>query len=199
MDKHFNDIVSQSIGQFPEYQPDENCWSKIEEVLDMDAQISEKSKDLPLLEPEDRLWDNISEKLTRNPFSRRRKIASYLAAASVLAFALALSLVLRNHSIDIEEEYSVTVESSPPASADIHNLQDPTELIQQLCRTGAPICDSDDFKQKLNLYEELCEEQKGLEQIVNQIGESPEIIQSIIKIENLKSNVLQEIIQLMHS
>jgi len=51
----------------------------------------------------------------------------------------------------------------------------------------------------MQLYQELNEELRQLETVIGQVGDSPEIIQSVIRIENLKSGTLQELIQLIHS
>ena len=77
--------------------------------------------------------------------------------------------------------------------------QYPIEVIREMCRTGAPICQSELFREKMQLYQELNEELRQLEMVIDQVGDSSEIIQSVIRIENLKSGTLQELIQLIHS
>ena len=76
---------------------------------------------------------------------------------------------------------------------------DPIHTIEALCTSGAAVCQTEVFMEKLSLYTELSEELEQLEGVITKLGESPELVYSVIKIENLKSNTLQELIGLIHS
>jgi len=126
----------------------------------------------------------------------------FVTISGVAAVALLVLMIPRL----VRTEQGITVESEIVMSEEISTSltparedEDPIEVIKDLCKTGAPACQSELFREKMQLYKELSEELKRLETVIGQVGDSPEIIQSVIRIENLKSGTLQELIQLIHS
>lgn len=66
--------------------------------------------------------------------------------------------------------------------------------IRQYCNLHMPACHQPEFKELMQLYEELTTEQSELNKAILQLGDSPEMIKAMIKIENLKSKTLQELL-----
>ena len=62
-----------------------------------------------------------------------------------------------------------------------------------------PACHQPEFSELMQLYEELTTEQSELNKAILQLGDSPEMIKAMIKIENLKSKTLQELLLMTQS
>ena len=71
--------------------------------------------------------------------------------------------------------------------------------IRQYCNLHMPACHQPEFKELMQLYEELTTEQSELNKAILQLGDSPEMIKAMIKIENLKSKTLQELLLMTQS
>lgn len=217
MSKKFDDILSEKVKELPYHVPGDHLWENIEAALRTDDAIRSTLPDMPLHSPSPSVWETIEAKLPSTskkdlpstirkglPSSRINRIPKrYLViAASVAAAALLLlfipGLVKTGSSTVVESEIILSAEQDAGETF-IRENEDPMEVITNLCQTEATICQSALFREKLQLFQELTRELRQLETVIDQVGDSPEIIQSVIRIENLKSSTLQEMIQMIHS
>ena len=201
MSKKFDDILSERLEGLPSYAPGENIWARIEDALNAEEAISRKLEDLPLHSPAPGNWEAIEASLPSGLRARRRHRLLYItsAAAAAILLLLAIPRIMRpGQDISVESEIIQGKELSTATSMNLDN-KDPMELIRDLCQTGAPVCESASFREKMKLYQELTEDLRQLETVISQLGDSPDIIRSVIRIENLKSSTLQEMIQMIHS
>ncbi len=200
MNKIFDDILSEKVKELPSHAPGERLWKAIEAALDTEDAIERQLTDLPLHSPSPRTWEAIDDALSakHEKTVRRRFMYAAAAAAAVLLLLIVPRLVNSGHGIVVENEI-VMSESQYPGMILNREDEDPIEMIRSLCKTGTPVCQTVVFREKLQLYEELNEDIRQLETVISQVGDSPEIIQSVIRMENLKSSTLRELIQLIHS
>ncbi len=198
MNKRNDDIVSTRLKELPTHAPADGLWQLIESALDMEDAISKRIADLPEYSPGINMWEDIESGLSVPDQSNTKRWYLLPAAAAVL-FLLSLPwLIQRNSGIIVETE--IILSEAEPSGSQIGNDEaDPIDVIENLCKTGTPACQSANFREKFQLYMELDNELRQLETIIDRVGDSPEIIQSVIRIENLKSNTLQELIQLIYS
>ncbi len=201
MNKRFDDILTEKLKELPSHAPGDLLWKSIEASLDAEDAISRRLAGLPIYSPSPGTWEAIEAGLpSQNKRAQRRKFlytAAAVAAAAMILFTLP-RLIGTGPGTVVESE---KVLSEDWHSAGIQNgeNEDPMEMIEDLCRTGTPVCQNELFREKLQLYQELSEELRQLDTVIDRVGDSPEIIQSVIRIENLKSSTLQEMIQMIHS
>lgn len=209
MNKGFDDILNERLGELPSHEPDRELWSVIEAWLETDEAISRRLQELPQYAPSVQTWEAIEASLPAgSPASsqagspeRPSRRLIYIAAATAAAVILILGipwLMRSGQEIVVESEITVT-EEYDGGTAHKSTEEDPLAVIENLCRTGVPVCQSEAFREKLQLCRELDVELRQLETVIGQVGDSPEIIQAVIRIENLKSGTLQELIQMIHS
>lgn len=201
MNKKFDDILSKTVKELPSHVPGDHLWENIEAALRTDDAIRSKLPDMPLHSPSPSVWETIEAGL---PSSRINRIPKrYLViAASVAAAALLLLFIpglVKTGSSTVVETEIILSEDRDAGETIIRENEDPMEVITNLCQTEATVCQSELFREKLQLFQELTRELRQLETVIDQVGDSPEIIQSVIRIENLKSSTLQEMIQMIHS
>jgi hypothetical protein len=201
MNKRFDDILSEKLRELPSHSPAGALWGEIEAALDTDDAISRKLPGLTTHPPSPRIWEAIEASLPATHVSRPHRRILYLTtvvAAVALLFVAITHLVHTETGITMEREIVLSEERNTGITLNRED-EDFMEVIKDLCKTGAPVCQSELFKEKIQLYRELNEELRQLEEVIGQVGDSPEIIQSVIRIENLKSGTIQELIQLIHS
>lgn len=212
MSKKFDDILSQKVKELPSHVPGGHLWENIEAALRADDAIIRNLPDLPLHSPSPSTWEAIeaglpsaweaieaglpSTRINRMPL-RYLVIAVSVAAAALLLLFIP-GLVKTGPSTIVESEIILSEERNDGETL-IRENEDPMEIITNLCQTGTPVCQSALFREKLQLFQQLTQELRQLETVIDQVGDSPEIIQAVIRIENLKSSTLQEMIQMIHS
>jgi hypothetical protein len=201
MNKSFDNILAKKLKELPSHTPGDMLWKSIEASLDAEDAINRRLAGLPIHSPSPGTWEAIEAGLPsqNNRAQRRRYIftAAAVAAAALLLFTV--PRLVNTESGTVVESEAVLSEEWNAGGIQNGENEDPMEMIEDLCRTGTPVCQYDLFREKLQLYQELTEELRQLETVINRVGDSPEIIQSVIRIENLKSSTLQEMIQMIHS
>ncbi len=207
MSKGFDDILKERKKELSSYVPDEKLWKVIQAELDTEEAVKNHLKNLPMHMPAPGTWETIEASLeapvaSGRPHKRILRRLLWLtttaAAAAVVLLLVIPHLVRTEQGITIESEVVPGEELSSTMTLNSED-EDPMEMIRSLCQTGAPACQTELFREKMQLYRELDEELRHLETVISRIGDSPEIIQSVIRIENLKSGTLQELILLIHS
>ncbi len=201
MNKGFDEILSRRLGELPPHEPDDALWDAIEAGLETEEVISRRLQELPQYAPSVRAWEAIEAALPAGSTARPSRRLLYLAAAAAAAVILLPGipwLMRSGHKIVVESEITLREEYDGSTALE-SNEEDPLAVIENLCKTGVPVCQSEVFREKLELCRELEGELRQLETVISQVGDSPEIIQAIIRIENLKSGTLQELIQMIHS
>lgn len=206
MSKGFDNILKDRIKELPSYAPGERLWKAVQDELDAEEAVTKRLADLPVHMPAPGTWESIETSLeapvaSGRPHKRtsRRLLWLTTAAAAAVILILVIPLFMRSGEKIIVESEVVLSEAQDHIIMPEQSGEDPIEIIRKLCTTGAPVCRTELFLEKMQLYRELDEELRHLESVIGKVGDSPEIIQSIILIENLKSDTLQELIQLIHS
>ena len=176
------------------HQPDESVWLKIEATLDFENSMAGRIAELPLYKPDDEVWKGISANLPGNKkIFFRYKIASVAASIAAVMILSTFLLLTNNENRHTATELThKTVSESDPE-------QEAIAEIRKYCNMNTTACEQGNFKELMQLYDELKIEETELKEAMNQLGDSPEMIQAIIKIENLKSEAIQDMIILIQS
>lgn len=174
------------------YQPDEIVWEKIEIELDFESKLSDCISSLPEHNPDPTSWETISSNLYSKKLINFRHL---YVAASIAVIIITSTIMVQQFRKD---KYITTV-TQKHSSSENDLEQAAIAQIQIYCSTQMPACEETRFKELMQLYEELKAEEVQLNLAMQQFGDSPEMIQSIVKIENLKSATLQDMIILIQS
>lgn len=191
------------------HHPDDGLWSAIEAELDFDEMLVKQLPHLPLYEPNKEIQNGVFDQL---PNENRKQFdgvfqsfpngnrAGFIRlfttiAASVAVFFVLSSVLIQLHRNSLETESKLSL--STLTGNDME--QEAITEIRQYCNLHMPACHQPEFKELMQLYEELTTEQSELNKAILQLGDSPEMIKAMIKIENLKSKTLQELLLMTQS
>lgn len=180
--------------KLPDFKPDQDVWKRIETQLNFDDYLSEQITKLPTYRPSADVWENISKGLQKKKVIRFRfnylQIAASIAVVVVLSTIMFQLLIKNDASVAVENNYTLT-----------ENNMEQTAIaeIRAYCSLQMPACEQTNFKELMQLYDELEAEETELKKAIEQLGDSPEMIQAMIKIENLKSKAIQDMILLIQS
>lgn len=210
--------------RLPVHHPDDGVWSAIEAELDFDEMLAKQLLHLPLYVPDKKIQNGVfnqlpnenrkrfDENIDKLPNENREQLdgvfqsfpngnrAGFIRLFTTIAASVAVFFVLSFVLIQLHRN-SLEPESKLSFSTLIGNdmEQEAIAEIRQYCNLHMPACHQPEFKELMQLYEELTTEQSELNKAILQLGDSPEMIKAMIKIENLKSKTLQELLLMTQS
>lgn len=193
MEDKFEKYLAENIKSLPEIDHDETLWGKIADELDFEEKLLQISKTLPVHEHREDLWDNIQIKDVNRLNHKRLVYLSGIAASIILFIA---SYKIFNNPKDFTINYSTeVVYNSEQVSVENNNNQSIDKMLQQLCKYSTINCSSPDVIRIKNQLSELDAEILRLNQVIKSYGGSPELIKCLIKMENQKSELINEFIK----
>ncbi|MEZ5070233.1 MAG: hypothetical protein R2751_04495 [Bacteroidales bacterium] len=213
----FEHRLREKMPHLPVHAPREGTWEELALALDLEERIDCLRESLPLHAPGPEAWERIeaglgdsrpeeSTQTGRLPVGVRTRLlrpaVRPLAAAAAFLLLLALPFFLNREGRVLLETEPVAAEEGPSVEAGSFagsGMEDALAMLEDLCRTGTALCQSPEFREKYTLVEELGEELAELATVSERIGESPDIVRSIIRMENLRSQTIRELVQLAMS
>jgi hypothetical protein len=199
MNNNFEEKLGKVIEQLPEFEPDNFVWAKIEAQLVFEEKLGDEKLNLPEINFSNKSWEYIDYKLD-NKVKPIKKIVLYaLSVAATIVIIFGISGIF-NKNQDVRITYS---KEQITANESLNENEDPElnplEFIEQNCLAKKEICNSPEFKEQKKALSELENERKKITKTINMYGESPILIKSLIKIENLKSEIIKDLIKKMNS
>ena len=76
---------------------------------------------------------------------------------------------------------------------------DPIAFIDQHCAKLKETCNASEFKEKKEILNELDKELQKINEMIERYGESPALIKSQIKIENMRARTIIEVIKMLNA
>jgi hypothetical protein len=191
MEDKFEKYLNKNIKALPEIDHDKNLWFKIANELDFDERIELACSTLPVLEHKNDLWDRIQN----NETHKFRLLAYSIGIAASILLA-----ILFNTHFNGSKEYIITCSTEVQYNTEkiatgIQNNDNIEIMLQQYCQYSNLNCNNPEFIQIKNQLSELEVEIQKLNKVITTYGESPELIQYIIKMENQKSDLINEILK----
>lgn len=198
--------IRRKIRQLPEVEPKDMVWDNINAAISFEERLHDVIPQLPEIKPKQTVWENISENIETydtktRVLKRERLIVYFSAAAASIAIILISVFYLINNKTHIEitiNEEQIIEEREPELKAMTSEKTDPYEFIDQHCKRQQKICNGQDFIEKKELLTELETELKKINKIIEMYGESPALIKSMIKIENMRSETIREVIKMLN-
>lgn len=206
MRKAFDRLLEKNIDKLPKYNPEDNLWEKIEEELVVELEIISLKENLSEHQPNDDLWNKIEDQIESkeeqlNSVVDLNKSKIYLYSKIAVAASLAF-IIFRSILIETEDNNQIQIETELAYANEKTIEKTDEELIEQLevlCTKHKEVCSSQTFEEKYKLVHQLNSELKELKEAISFLGESPEIIQSMKKIQILKSETINELLVMLSS
>lgn len=196
----FDETLKKELNKLQNHKAPEEVWFEIEnELLFEDELHAHKGRLTKYVAPKD-VWDGIESKLSPSLKEIAIEVVKWTtSAAAILLFILAVNYFdftsQENTVISYSEEiiYSDDVDDIAPEQMEAE------ELIAKYCKTSSNLCEKPVIKENLESIQEINDELENLEQVINSIGASPSLMQSKVKMENLKVELTKEILENLKS
>lgn len=195
--KRFEKKIKEEIKLLPQYEPESRVWESVRLQLDFNDKLSVLAKQLPMKEPGEDVWDNIEQNL--KPVQKSHKTMNLIIGLSVAAsLALIIGLFFRNHQSN-KEKIMVTEEivndwGQPFIVKEDTSSQTALKFIEDQCKNRSYVCNMPGFGEKIQQIKEIDTQIKMLDKVVSSSGSSPAIVKSLIKLENIRTRLMKNLL-----
>ena len=184
--------LQEAILKLPLQEPNENVWQEISQKLDEEP-LQNALKNLSEYEPDERLWELIENK---SVIRRHSPVAWWYAAASIL---IASSIGLWMFRSDKTQLISYS-EEIVDSRLQINKEQVADHKYKQLktyCETETLVCNNKDFKQLTQEYEKLRTASEQLKQAMGKYNTEPQLVRQFSIVEQEKAEVLNKMAKMI--
>ncbi len=195
----FETMLKKNIPELPDYKPNENLWESISSNLDFEIALEKNKPILTKYSPDESLWSKIEISIEKEQNYRTRIIRNLRVpvsiAASVLLVVTFYFAFNKNNVTLIHTEEVVLEWQGKPETNEMINAINPEKFIQETCQKHNFICETEEFREKSELLNELNQNIERINAEINSYGTSVPLEKSKIKVENLKAQVVKELIK----
>jgi len=184
--------LQKAILKLPLQEPNENVWQEISQKLDEEP-LQNALKNLSEYEPDERLWELIENK---SVIRRHSPVAWWYAAAAIL---IASSIGLWMFRSDKTQLISYS-EEIVDSRLQINKEQVADHKYKQLktyCETETLVCNNKDFKQLTQEYEKLRTASEQLKQAMGKYNTEPQLVRQFSIVEQEKAEVLNKMAKMI--
>lgn len=205
--------LRKALALLPLYQAPPEVWENLKKNLDASQDLQAALNRLPVRQAPDFVWQNITEALdadAKRAAGAKRGFRVILsrtvlaAAASLALVAFALWLVQRPS--DGDEAVAAVYETVTQDTVDTvisAVLEEPEDagfaLVETLCAQKDPLCEVPEFKALKSELDELTDAKSALRTALGEYGDDPELANQLVRIEQERSTILQQMIALCTS
>lgn len=214
------EVLKQAIDNLPIHQAPDFNWTAIDE--DPEKALKDAIKGLPtheapsfiwdhveagldhsfeLISPPDALWDKIDEELEKDRyFDRVRKIPIWKSVAAAAAIALFFWTATGTLNPTTESSaflYSEELVDDELNFGEMDEDEEAFEMINELCKEAALVCEQTDFKELKFELDELNDARNEIKEIITSFNEEPELLAQLTDIEMQRSEVLKKMIAIL--
>jgi len=201
---YFDDKLNNVVKSLAEFEPAEDAWIKIESRLDFEKKVDNEIPQLPKLKFKENTWNKIENELVQNRKTKTNTkikklvLYSFSAAASIVLLLGISKLFIKNDEIEISYSQEYVGGDKDFERFELNDLN-PLKYLEENCETVPDVCETPEFLEQKQILIELNNEHKNLTEVIKNYGESPELIKSLIKVENLKSEIVKEMMKAINS
>jgi hypothetical protein len=195
--KGFDRKIKVAIKKLPMLEPEKDVWEVINKRLDFDQKLSSTLQELPLYMPREELWTGIEINLPGKPHTRnlRNIVIGLSAAASIVIFVG--TWFLKNNgtreTITVSEEMENDWGQSELLKNDPSN-QSALLFIEEQCKNMTYVCEMPGFIEKKLQLQEVNKQIIDLNSVIQSTGSTPTIVKSRIKLENIRTKLVKDLI-----
>lgn len=184
--------LQNAIQGLPAHEAPSFIWDHVEAGLDHSFE---------LISPPDALWEKIDEELEKDRyFDRVRKIPIWksIAAAAAVALFFWTSTTILDHTSDSSAFlYSEELVEDELNFGGMDEDEEAFEMINELCKEAALVCEQTDFKELKFELDELNDARNEIKEIITTYNEEPELLAQLTDIEMQRSEVLKKMIAII--
>jgi len=197
----FDSILKIVIPNLPEYQPGKEVWENISNSIDFDAELEKTIPFLSEHQPDQHSWNRIEKEIkgrrSTTKIVRLLRVPAGIAA-SILLFVAIYSILKNSPSTTVTYSEEMAEESVSNISTRL-DLNDPVLIIEEACQKSSYICETEEFTEKKMLLDKVSKELNNVNKEIDQYGSSISLEKTKIKLENLKAEVLKDLIKQIQS
>lgn len=202
MNKKFDRRMAKGLSRLPLETNKKDLWGSISNELDFDDKLQMGVKKLPQYNTQLQFEDlNLSDtKKTKTIlFPKQLKIIIGTAAAILILFTISTLVNQKENTTITIHEMVVVIDTPIEEKNNKTESIDPSILIEQYCQTNIDKCNSEEIIVKRNDLKEIESRLKKVDQIIKDYGDSPSLVKTKIRIENMRSDIIKEIFKLLDS
>jgi len=198
----FDKKIKSIVKKLPVQGPKDELWESITNQLDFNEQLSSRAKQLPFYVPQESSWEIIEQNLKpqKRNLKYRNLIIILSAAASIALFiGIWVSFNAKNQdTITVTEETVSSLQQPFKTSAD-STSGNVIKFIKEQCANKSYICNQPEYSEKKQQLNDVETQIKNIEELINTSGNSPSLIRTRIKLENMKARIMKDIINMITS
>ena len=192
MKDNFEIQLKQKVKSLPIKKHSSDLWSKVQSGLDFEDRLNSLTKELPEYAHNPEMWDKIQNKSTK----RVKRIKLYYLsgiAASIIVFISIIQYLpnkeeyTKRHTVEIIENTNHSITKT--------NADDVNTMLQQYCNYSNINCNTPDFMRIKSELIKLENDINKLNKVILNFGESDELIQCLIRMENQKLAFIDELLK----
>lgn len=199
------ETLHRALAELPRYEAPVSLWGEICLAMDADDEFVARLKQLPVYQAPDEIWSNIEAALPEKSEPRklhiRRSILRWSAAAAIAVLLAATWLLIQPRPDDMTAEERITVSRqvfNEEISAAYHEKEDDAfQLVSELCRERAPVCEKPEFLALKTELDELTLAKTELKKAIDRYNDDPGLAAQFVRLERERSAVLKQMIQLI--
>lgn len=196
--------LQDAINSLPEYEPDAQLWNRIEEELEFDAKVRPAIAALPEVEFQEAAWSSVAGGLEDEKGTSVIRLQSWkhilAIAASVLLLLVCGYYLRKAEAPKVRLSYSEEKAAPADTAADSNMQEQEAEMfIRESCSHEPVKCSSEDINSLKRELKDLDKQDQVLQSAAAKYGEDEKIIQDKIKVENMKAQIIKELIQKLDS
>lgn len=173
--------------QFPEYEPSDEVWKKIEAGLNQDV-LQKTIGQLPEFEPTDEVWNNISKELNLH----KSNVIIWKWASVAASVLLIAGIVLFKPWDRPDISYSQEKLDKQLLLSPGDDSQKQYEMIVAYCKQETYVCQNREFKELKSELEELNSASVQLKKAVGTYNTEPELMAQLSTIEQQKADIIRK-------
>lgn len=192
--------LKEIIPMLKEFEPAQNLWERISSNLDFEVEAEKAVSKLATFSPDENLWSRIDNKLNQRANSRIKIIKLLSVPVSIAAMLLLIVTIylafIQNNYISTSYSEEIVMEwQNIQETSDYKGSNNPEIFILQACTKHPFICETDEFKEKWALLNDLNQNLQEINGEINRYGSSVSLEKSKAKLENLRSEVVKDLIK----
>jgi ElaB/YqjD/DUF883 family membrane-anchored ribosome-binding protein len=195
--KRFDKKVKARVKNLPVQAPKDGLWESISKQLEFNEKLSARAKELPMYGPMENSWKIIEQYLkpqTQN--NKTRDLIIGLSAAASIGLLIGIYLLNRQSNGGTISVSTETVSDWRPNSiVEVDTSgQFALRFIEEQCKNRTYVCNMPGFNEKKQQLNEVNNQINEIEQVIHSSGSTPTIMRSRIKLENIRTRLVKELI-----
>lgn len=197
MNREYKKHFKTALNKLPQSNPDHKIWERIEGQLAFREQLTNASQHLPDYEPGEQIWQNIEKKLDHKTIKIFPVTYRYLSiAAGIAAIVVCTIIITHKNRETINETVEITDNEQKISTIESDSLTSQVfAFIDAQCKSSSYICRSQEFQDERQQLSEVNGELEKVNKTISTLGSSYSIIRTKTKLENIKAQLIKDLVK----